>query len=49
MTAASKLTPRRKAAGGAAANRGLALGGIGRVDQLQLAQPVMTLRWGYLL
>jgi drug/metabolite transporter (DMT)-like permease len=29
--------------------RGLALGGIARVGQLQLAQPVMTLGWGYLL
>jgi len=29
--------------------RGLALGGIARVGQLQLAQPVMTLGWGYML
>jgi drug/metabolite transporter (DMT)-like permease len=29
--------------------RGLALGGIARVGQIQLAQPVMTLGWGYLL
>jgi len=29
--------------------RGLALGGIARVGQLQLAQPVMTLAWGHLL
>jgi len=29
--------------------RGLALGGIAQVGQLQLAQPVMTLGWGYLL
>jgi drug/metabolite transporter (DMT)-like permease len=29
--------------------RGLALGGIARVGQLQLAQPVMTLGWGHLL
>jgi drug/metabolite transporter (DMT)-like permease len=29
--------------------RGLALGGIARVSQLQLAQPVMTLGWSHLL
>jgi drug/metabolite transporter (DMT)-like permease len=29
--------------------RGLALGGIARVGQLQLAQPIMTLGWGHLL
>ena len=29
--------------------RGLALGGIARVGQLQLMQPVMTLGWSYLL
>jgi drug/metabolite transporter (DMT)-like permease len=29
--------------------RGLALGGIARVGQLQLAQPVMTLGWGHML
>jgi drug/metabolite transporter (DMT)-like permease len=29
--------------------RGLALGGIARVGQLQLAQPVMTLGWSHLL
>ena len=29
--------------------RGLALGGIARVGQLQLAQPVLTLVWSWLL